>query len=118
MQWTPKISLEDLHTRLLYVVQNRINNGDFSERSLARTIGISQPQMHNVLKRARKLTPEVGDRMMSCFGIGILDLFETGELAAEVNARLGPAPTMPVSSPPRKPAATERFKTSKESEAA
>jgi plasmid maintenance system antidote protein VapI len=58
---------------------------------------VSQPQMHNVLKGARNLTPELGDRILRCFGVTIIDLLNVSDLrsrfvASEVdvsNARDG-----------------------------
>ncbi|HZS54043.1 MAG TPA: hypothetical protein VFA65_06550 [Bryobacteraceae bacterium] len=73
-----------LQTRLIRFVNNRISNGDFSERGLARILQISQPQLHNVLKGARKLTPELADHVMQCFGITVLDLLENSELSVQL----------------------------------
>jgi hypothetical protein len=50
-----KISFEALLERLIFAVNARIKNGEYTERGLARILGISQPQMHNVLKGARTL---------------------------------------------------------------
>lgn len=66
---------------------NRISNGDFSERGLARMLRVSQPQIHNVLKGARKLTPELADRILLCFGMSSLDLMDSSELKAHLNLR-------------------------------
>jgi predicted XRE-type DNA-binding protein len=76
-----KISFVVLKSRLLQVVNLRIQNGDFTERGLARILGISQSQVHNVLKGARKLQSELADHMMSRLDIGVLDLLEAGELS-------------------------------------
>ena len=69
-----------LRNRLLWFVNNRISNGDLSERALARILRISQPQIHNVLKGARKLTPELADRLLRCFGMTVVDLLESCDL--------------------------------------
>ena len=71
-------SFSVLLDRLLDTVLLRLNNGDITERSLARVVGISQPQMHNVLKRKRRLQPELADRLLAQFELDISDL-----LAAE-----------------------------------
>ena len=63
-----------LEARLLAFVNARINNGEFSERGLAKALGISQPQLHNVLKGARSLRPTLADEFLSWFGISIYDL--------------------------------------------
>lgn len=47
---------------------------------------MSQPQIHNVLKGERKLTPELADRILVCFGITVLDLLNS----SEVDIRLAP----------------------------
>ncbi|MGH9640704.1 MAG: hypothetical protein ACRD3Y_11620, partial [Bryobacteraceae bacterium] len=76
-----------LHDRLVGLIRRRISNGEFTERGLARMAGISQPQVHNFLKGARRLSPEFADRLMLHFGIGILDLFDTPELLEQISAR-------------------------------
>jgi transcriptional regulator with XRE-family HTH domain len=63
-----------LRCRLLEIVANRINNGEFTERGLARLIGVSQPQIHNVLKGARNLSHETADLLLEKLGISIADL--------------------------------------------
>jgi hypothetical protein len=43
----------------------RIHSGEITERKLARIIGLSQPQMHNVLKGCRTLKPEIADLLIA-----------------------------------------------------
>jgi hypothetical protein len=76
-----------LQARLIRFVNNRISNGDFSERALGRILRISQPQVHNVLKGERKLTPELADRILLCFGMTVLDLLNPG--SEEIPSPLG-----------------------------
>ena len=45
-------------------LRTRIQNGELTERSLARLTGISQPHIHNVLKGAKILSPELGASMV------------------------------------------------------
>lgn len=52
----------------------RIRRGDFTERGLARQIGISQPHLHNVLKGARALSPHTADLILRRMGLSILDV--------------------------------------------
>lgn len=85
-------AFEDLHNRLASYIRGRIGNGEFTERGLARVAGISQPQIHNFLKGARRLSPEFADRLMFRFHIGILDLFETQELLEQIALRGVPPP--------------------------
>lgn len=81
------ITFEALQDRLARLIKSRVSNGEFTERGLARMAGISQPQMHNFLKGARKLSPDFADRLMLRCGIGILDLFDTRELAERIGYR-------------------------------
>lgn len=74
------VTFEVLQKRLIWFVNNRISNGDLSERALARVLHVSQPQIHNVLKGARKLTPELADRLLQCFGMTIVDLLNRSDL--------------------------------------
>ena len=83
-----KISFVALQSRLIKIVNLRIENGDFTERGLARILGISQSQVHNVLKGARKLKPELADHLMSRLDISVLDLIESGALQNQVVRRL------------------------------
>jgi plasmid maintenance system antidote protein VapI len=76
-----------LQSRLIRFVNLRIKNGDFTERGLARLLGISQSQVHNVLKGARKLQPELADHLMSKLGVSLLDLLEVGELNDQASLR-------------------------------
>lgn len=69
------------------MVNARIQNGDFTERGLARVLGISQPQIHNVLKGARKLRPELADRVISNLEMTVLDLLQTVELGEHLQRR-------------------------------
>jgi predicted XRE-type DNA-binding protein len=74
------LTFTTLRHRLVDAVNARISNGEFSERGLARILGISQPQIHNVLKGARKLSPEIADVILMRLQISILDLLTPGEL--------------------------------------
>jgi transcriptional regulator with XRE-family HTH domain len=76
-----------LYRRLLGYVQRRINNGEFSERALARQLCVSQPQLHNVLKGVRRLQPAFADHILKHFGITPLALITDDEIAGEVACR-------------------------------
>jgi len=75
-----KASFTVLKARLIRFVNLRIQNGDFTERGLARILGISQSQVHNVLKGARKLKPELADHMMRKLDMSVLDLLDPSEV--------------------------------------
>jgi plasmid maintenance system antidote protein VapI len=79
----------DLQGRLITFVVTRIKNGEFTERRLARVLGVSQPQLHNVLKGARTLKPDFADCLLRQFNIGVLDLFGQVELAMHLRSRDG-----------------------------
>jgi plasmid maintenance system antidote protein VapI len=75
-----KLTFQVLQMRLIKTVNERILNGEFTERGLAKLLGISQPQIHNVLKGARKLGLELADRLLWAFGLTVFDLFVSEEL--------------------------------------
>lgn len=112
-----------MQARLIAFVNTRVQNGDFTERGLAKILGISQPQIHNVLKGARKLRPELADRLIRKFEMSVLDLLEPGEIYEEMLSRgpvslsgsqastvIGahlPPRTFRTVNPPKKPARSE-----------
>lgn len=57
-------------------IQDRIRRGDFTERSLARRAGISQPHLHNVLKGVREMSPRTADALMRELGVTVQTLIE------------------------------------------
>jgi plasmid maintenance system antidote protein VapI len=91
------VTFEVLKGILIRSVKLRIRNGDCTERQLARLIGVSQPQLHNVLKGARPLKGKLADSLLKYFQIGLLDLLWEAE--SQVAEK---------SSVPRKPAGSER----------
>ncbi len=78
----------ELMERVRARVNLLINNGQVTERGLAKRTGISQPHVHNVLKGARYMTPEIADLMMQQLKISLLDLL--AEERADVVVRKGP----------------------------
>ena len=79
------MSFEMLRGRLMGHLRTRIQNGEMTERSLARLTGISQPHIHNVLKGAKILSPELEDKILSSLKISVLDLFSIDELRLQLN---------------------------------
>lgn len=69
-----------LNARVRQLVRRRIDNGEYTERGFARLIGISQPQMHNILKGERRLSPEIADIILSKLQISVASLFCGPEL--------------------------------------
>jgi hypothetical protein len=85
---SPKtLTFQILEDRLLTFVNSRVRNGEFTERGLARIVGVSQPQIHNVLKGARKLTSELADLLLTKLNISVHDLLHEAELFANGLAR-------------------------------
>jgi transcriptional regulator with XRE-family HTH domain len=71
---------ELLKSRLIAHVHQRVQRGELTERRLARLTGISQPHVHNMLKGARTLSPQMADLMLHQLHITILDLLKSEEL--------------------------------------
>ena len=69
-----------LQGRLLQTLNCKLNNGEFTERGLARLTGISQPQVHNLLKGAHRLNPESADAFLAALHLSVLDLLTETEL--------------------------------------
>ena len=82
------IVFDVLQARLIQQVRLRINNGEFTERGLARLLGISQSQIHNVLKGARRLQMHLADRILMKLGLSAMDLLHEGELDAALRQRI------------------------------
>ncbi len=93
------VTLATLRARLLERIRRRIQNGELTERGLARLCAISQPHMHHILKGARTLKVELADEMMRSLAIPLVDLLETTELpvAARRKPPQGQASTARVS---------------------
>jgi transcriptional regulator with XRE-family HTH domain len=85
------INFEVVGKRLLRYVSLRIRNGDRTERQLAKLVGVSQPQLHNVLKGARPLKRELADALLAHFQISLLDLVEPGDKGSSGRPLLIPA---------------------------
>jgi hypothetical protein len=81
----------DLMDSLIAVLRARVRNGEITERGLARMVGVSQPHMHNVLKGARILSPELSDRVLQHLRLSVLDLVDLERIAARVNTEAAAA---------------------------
>ena len=66
----------DLIDRLRVLIKARLNNGDYTERSLARALQVSQPHLHNMLKGIRRMSLEFSDQAMKEFRISVKDLMQ------------------------------------------
>ncbi len=76
------MDFETLHRRLLERVNGIVQNGDMTERGLARMIGISQPHMHHILKGARTLSVDTADRLLRRLNLSVTDLLAAETVAA------------------------------------
>ncbi|HEX3684651.1 MAG TPA: hypothetical protein VHU83_19090 [Bryobacteraceae bacterium] len=92
------VNFHTLRTRLVAAVKARMQNGEFTERGLAKILGVSQPHMHNVLKGARTLQWDLADRLIADLGINLLDLWNDDKLALNE-----PVAHLPIPSPPALP---------------
>lgn len=68
------VGFEELLARARMRVQEKIRNGEITERGLARLAGISQSHVHNALKGARDMRPKTVDRVLRAMRINICDL--------------------------------------------
>ena len=50
--------------RLRAELERRIRSGEWTERSLARRLGVSQPHIHNVIKGIRTMSPTLADHIL------------------------------------------------------
>lgn len=71
----------ELQEQLLLDLRLRVRRGETTERQLARTTGVSQPHIHNILKGFRDLTPTTADRILRALNVSILDLIDTADLS-------------------------------------
>jgi transcriptional regulator with XRE-family HTH domain len=81
------MTFHDLHQRLIEDLRQRVRSGEVTERSLARTTGVSQPHLHNVLKGKRLLSPDKADAVLKHLDMDLLDLIEPEELLQSRRSR-------------------------------
>jgi len=84
------LTFQDAQLKLLTYVRSQIRNGELTERGFARSVGISQPHVHNVLKGVRNLSPEFFDLALKYFHLDMLDLIPLPELEANLRNRSMP----------------------------
>ena len=70
----------DLHQRLTRILQDKVHNGELTERGLSRLTHLSQPHIHNVLKGKRVFSTEAADAILRELQMDILDLLDPREL--------------------------------------
>jgi transcriptional regulator with XRE-family HTH domain len=80
---------QEFQDRLVSVLRSRLQNGELTERRLARLTGISQPHVHNVLKGKRILSLRAADRILHRLGLSVLDLLRPEESAESACSACG-----------------------------
>ena len=78
------MTFEGVYACLLLIVRQQVSNGDLTERSLAKRIGISQSHMHNVLKGVRVLSNNLAEALLLQLKMSVEDL--TGSSQPEFSA--------------------------------
>ena len=73
------MTFREMNGRLLTIARERVGNGEITESQLARLMGISQSHTHNVLKGARKLSPELADAILRQLRLNTEDLLDDQE---------------------------------------
>jgi len=63
------LTFKELLARVLSEVERRIQNGQLTERGLARLAELSQPHVHHILNGKRTITPQVADRFLRVLGM-------------------------------------------------
>ena len=76
------LTFETLYAQLLAFVDHRIRNGEFSERALAKLMGVSQPHFNNVRSGKRRLQKDLADTILERFHMTILDLLTLGDMTS------------------------------------
>ena len=82
-----RVTFAVIQKRLLEALRLMLRNGDFTERGLARVVGLSQPHIHNVLKGARVLSSDVGDLLIAGLDLSLIELLGSDELGAALMAK-------------------------------
>jgi transcriptional regulator with XRE-family HTH domain len=68
-----------LHSLLIQHLNRCIQRGEYTERGIARRVGLSQPHIHNLLKGNRLLSWESADCLLRELDLSVLDLIHPHE---------------------------------------
>ena len=82
---------DDFQKLLVTSLKARVRNGEFTERGLAKAIGVSQPHIHNILKGFRTLSPGVGDQILQKLNLSLIDLLDPEHAARALDFSASPA---------------------------
>lgn len=72
-----------------------VRNGEVTERGLALRAGVSQSHLHNVLKGARQMSPDLADKLLRELNLSVTDLL-AGAQSMSPSHRKGPVSELPV----------------------
>ncbi|HMF78406.1 MAG TPA: hypothetical protein VK604_22295 [Bryobacteraceae bacterium] len=81
---------DDFQKMLVTSLRGRVRNGEFTERGLAKAVGISQPHVHNILKGVRILSPDIGDQILQKLNLSLFDLLDPDHAARVLNFSASP----------------------------
>jgi len=84
------VYIGELHSQLIEVARQRVRAGLLTERGLARSCGVSQPHMHNVLRQIRSLSTDSADRLMHALDLSVPELLWRFPAEAETQVRAIP----------------------------
>lgn len=99
MSPSPGPGFERLLKRLVRRLVGQLTNGEYTERGLARILGISQPHLHHILAGKRALTPQVADTILAVLEWSPGELFSLEELTQillQRQSQTGGRPLIPV----------------------
>jgi hypothetical protein len=69
-----RVTFKLLLFRLRELLKEKVKNGELTERGMARSTGVSQPHLHNILKGIRTLPPELADQLLILAGLNLFNL--------------------------------------------
>jgi hypothetical protein len=82
--------LAGIQEALIETARSRIRAGEMTERGLARSCGVSQPHLHNALKRVRALSIDSSDRLMRALNLSSEDLLWAARAGGATHVRTVP----------------------------
>ena len=74
------MDFRELERQLISFLQAKVRSGEVTERALARSIGVSQPHIHNVLKGKRSLSLDTADAILHRLRVDVTDLIALEEV--------------------------------------
>lgn len=74
------MNFRELERQLISLMQAKVRSGEVTERALARSIGLSQPHIHNVLKGKRSLSLDTADAILQRLRVDLTDLIGLEDL--------------------------------------